>query len=351
MEYCRDEGLRKYWNEWSYPYHKEGDGPLYRGKPATEYNHNMDQFAIEMVRRWYDYWCERPGTGTRVSSGGVKIVFSDTNTHHRGESNYRTSGVVDAMRIPKDAFYAHQMMWDGWVSPEKERTHIIGHWNYDDAPSSESGEGGVKPVEKPVYVVSTADEVELFINGVSQGIRKKSNHNYPLSAISYPLCTEYHVGWRVTFDPGEVKAVSRKDGKVVCSQTIRTAGAPAKIRLSKDYVGRETTFISVEVVDKDGNLCPWAEDLIYFISEGDCTVLATDNGCQTSMERMRVVATPSNPYPSAQRKAFFGKEFTDRRGLICIDLASESMKKNLVSHRYPFVKLMNLLYPFPVFFQ
>ena len=67
MEYCRDEGLRKYWDEWSYPYHKEGDGPLYRGKPANDYNHNMDQMAVEMVRRWYDYWRERPGTGTRVS--------------------------------------------------------------------------------------------------------------------------------------------------------------------------------------------------------------------------------------------------------------------------------------------
>jgi len=59
MEYCRDEGLRKYWDEYSYPFHKEGDGPLYRGKPATDYNHNMDQFAVEMVRRWYDYWLER----------------------------------------------------------------------------------------------------------------------------------------------------------------------------------------------------------------------------------------------------------------------------------------------------
>ena len=85
MEYCRDEGLRKYWDDYSYPFHKEGDGPLYRGKPAADYNHNMDNFAVEMVRRWYDYWLERPGTGTRVSSGGVKIVFSDTNTHHRGE--------------------------------------------------------------------------------------------------------------------------------------------------------------------------------------------------------------------------------------------------------------------------
>ena len=70
MEYCRDEGLRKYWDEQSYPFHKEGGGPLYRGKPATEYNHNMDEFAVEMVCRWYDYWLERPGTGTRVSSGG-----------------------------------------------------------------------------------------------------------------------------------------------------------------------------------------------------------------------------------------------------------------------------------------
>ena len=81
--------------------------------------------------RWYDYWRERPGTGTRVSSGGVNIIFSDTNTHHRGAENYRRSGEVDAMRIPKDGFYAHQVMWDGWVDVEKPRAHIIGHWNYE----------------------------------------------------------------------------------------------------------------------------------------------------------------------------------------------------------------------------
>lgn len=119
MEYHRDEGLRKYWDEQSYPYHKEGDGPLYRGKPAFEYNHNMDTFAASMVERWFEYWQERPGTGKRVSDGGTKIIFSDTNTHHRGEANYRSSGVTDAMRIPKDAFFAHQVMWNGWVSPKK----------------------------------------------------------------------------------------------------------------------------------------------------------------------------------------------------------------------------------------
>ena len=117
-EYCRDEGLRKYWDEYSYPFHKEGAGPLHRGQDASIYNHNQDMFAVELIRRWYDYWRERPGTGRRVSSGGAKIIFSDTQTHRRGEENYRRSGVVDPLRIPKDGFFAHKVMWDGWVNTE-----------------------------------------------------------------------------------------------------------------------------------------------------------------------------------------------------------------------------------------
>ena len=208
MEYCRDEGLRKYWNEWSYPYHKEGDGPLYRGKPATEYNHNMDQFAIEMVRRWYDYWRERPGTGTRVSSGGVKIVFSDTNTHHRGESNYRTSGVVDAMRIPKDAFYAHQVMWNGWVEPEEPRTYIIGHWNLSSS-LQERGAGS------DVYVVSTADAVELFLNGRSLG-KGKQQYRYLFTFENVPS------------EPGTLEAVG-SDGS---RYKLESTGEPYQLKLT-----------------------------------------------------------------------------------------------------------------------
>ncbi len=86
-EYCRDEGLRKYWDDWSYPYHKHGDGPLYRNADASAYNQNQDQLAIEFVRRWYDFWRERPGTGRRVNSGGAKIIFSDTQTHGRSATN------------------------------------------------------------------------------------------------------------------------------------------------------------------------------------------------------------------------------------------------------------------------
>ena len=214
MEYCRDEGLRKYWDEQSYPYHKEGDGPLYRGKPATEYNHNMDEFAVEMVRRWYDYWRERPGTGTRVSSGGVKIVFSDTNTHHRGESNYRTSGVTDAMRIPKDAFFVHQVMWDGWVEPEVPRTYIVGHWNYNSTKGTEKTKG-TEPIVKPVYVVSTAEEVELFLNGKSLG-KGQQRYRY------------LHTFDNVAFEPGILEAVG-SDGS---RYKLETAGEPYQLKLT-----------------------------------------------------------------------------------------------------------------------
>ena len=256
MEYYRDEGLRKYWDEYSYPYHKEGDGPLYRNAPAPDYNHNMDRLACGMVERWHEYWTVRPGTGRRVSSGGVKIVFSDTNTHHRGESNYRTSGVTDAMRIPKDAFYAHQVMWDGWVSPERDRTHIVGHWNYK--------AGTVKPV----YVISTGDEVELFLNGKSLG---KGTRSFQ---------------WLFTFDsvryePGMLvaKSFSAGSGPAIAptsTDTLTTTTEPYQLKLTAiedpegfKADGADMALIQVEVVDRQGRRCPLDNRLVHFHVNGE----------------------------------------------------------------------------------
>ena len=94
----------------------------------------------------------------------MKIIFSDTNTHYRGVENYRRSGVTDAMRIPKDPFYAHQVMWDGWVDIENPCIHIVGHWNYKE------------DVVKPVYVVSSAEKVELVLKGKSLGNGQRDYH-------------------------------------------------------------------------------------------------------------------------------------------------------------------------------
>jgi beta-galactosidase/beta-glucuronidase len=140
-EYCRDEALRKYWDDYSYPFHKDGDGPMYKEQDASAYNRNQDSFFKELISRWYDYFRERPGTGTRVSSGGLKIHFHDSNTHFRGAENYRRSGVVDAMRIPKDVFFAHEVMWNGWVDIERHGTYIYGHWNYEPSVKKDIGLG------------------------------------------------------------------------------------------------------------------------------------------------------------------------------------------------------------------
>lgn len=250
-EYCRDEGLRKYWDDFSYPYHKDGAGPLYKDQDASAYNRNQDSYAIEIIRRWFDYFRVRPGTGKRVSSGGVNIVFSDTNTHYRGEENYRRSGEVDAMRIAKDAFFAHQVMWDGWVDIENYRTHIIGHWNY-------------KPeTRKDIYVVSSGEMVELFVNGKSQGMGERDYHF---------LYTFKNVQW----EAGKVEAVSYDKARKELSRDVRvTAGEPAALKLtmmqSPDGFkadGADLVLVEVEVTDAAGNRCPLANNLVSFDLQG-----------------------------------------------------------------------------------
>lgn len=250
-EYSRDEGLRKYWDNFSPPFHQDGDGPKYNGQDARTYNRNQDTHAIENVERWYDYWRERPGTGTRVSSGGVNIIFSDTNTHHRGAENYRRSGEVDAMRIPKDGFFAHQVMWDGWVDVERPRAHIIGHWNY--APET----------KKAVYVVSSADRVELFLNGNSLGVGKQSYRF---------LYTFENVGWF----PGTLSAVGYDAaGRKICTAELQTAGEPAALRL-KSFVNpvgfradaADVALVEVEVLDANGRRCPTALNTVEFELSG-----------------------------------------------------------------------------------
>ena len=250
-EYCRDEGLRKNWDEYSYPFHKQGAGPLHKGQDATAYNHNQDMLAIEFIRRWYDYWRERPGTGDRVSSGGAKIVFSDTQTYGRGAENYRRSGVVDPLRIPKDGFFAHKVMWDGWVDIEKEQTYIMGHWNY--APD----------VIKPVYVVSSGSKVELFVNGKSKGFGKQ---DYRF------LFTFDSIQW----EKGMIEAVSYDmDNKELSRYSIKTVGEPDRLKLTLMHGpkgvyadGADLAMLQVEVVDKEGHRCPLANDMIKFDLKG-----------------------------------------------------------------------------------
>ena len=250
-EYSRDEGLRKYWDEFSPPYHKDGDGPPHRNEPAPAYNRNQDSHALENVLRWFQYFEQRPGTGDRVNAGGVNIIFSDSNTHHRGAENYRRSGEVDAMRLPKDGYFANQVMWDGWVDPATPRVHIVGHWNY-------------KPdTRKDIFVVSSAERVELRVNGRSRGTGEQSRRF---------LFTFKDVIW----EPGTLKAIGFDgDGKEVCADERKTAGEPAAVRLTPRTNpggmradGGDVALFDVEVVDDSGNRCPTALHEVRFELNG-----------------------------------------------------------------------------------
>ena len=218
-----------------------------------------------------------PFVGGQYIWTGFDYIGEPTPYGFPARSSY--FGIIDLAGFPKDTYYMYQSEWT-----DQTVLHLFPHWNW--LPGQE--------IDLWCYY-NHADEVELFINGKSQGIRKKADHQN--EGWKPGLNTEYHVGWRVNFEPGEVKAVSRKDGKTVCEQTIRTAGAPAGIRLTKDYQGRDLCFVCVDVIDANGNLCPLAEDQLYFSVDGDAEIVGTDNGCQTSMESFK----------APQRKAFFGK--------------------------------------------
>ena len=223
---------------------------------------------------------------------GFDYIGEPTPYAYPARSSY--FGIIDLAGLPKDSYYMYQSEWT-----QKPVLHLFPHWNW--LPG--------QTIDIWCYY-NQADEVELFINGKSQGIRKKTVYGAQNEGDAYRKSTEYHVMWRVAFQPGEVKVVARKDGKEIASQTIKTAGAPHHLVLKETYQGtlahgtsEPTTFVEVNVVDKDGNLCPNATNQVFFSVEKSPSaasapvILGTDNGCQTSLER----------FTDPHRKAFFGK--------------------------------------------
>ncbi len=182
-------------------------------------------------------------------------------------------GIVDLAGFPKDVYYLYQAEWTN-----RQVLHLFPHWNWTEG----------QEIDMWCYY-NNADEVELFINGESQGIRSKDENNL-------------HVVWRVKFVHGTVKVVARKAGNIIAEREIHTAGTPHKIRLTPDRDiitsdGKDLSFVTVEVLDKDNNLCPLSENLINFEVKGNAFIAGVDNGCQTSVERFK----------DNKRKAFNGK--------------------------------------------
>ncbi len=172
-------------------------------------------------------------------------------------------GIVDMAGFPKDAYYLYQSVWTS-----KTMLHLFPHWNW------KPGEW----VDIWAYY-NNADEVELFVNGKSAGITRKAGDGL-------------HVMWRIPFEPGVIRAVSRKNGKVVLMQERKTAGVPAGLMLQADRKtlsgdGKDLSFVTIRVVDKDGNTVPDATLPVRFKVSGAGKLAGVDNGWQTDLASLK----------------------------------------------------------------
>ena len=171
-------------------------------------------------------------------------------------------GILDLAGIPKDRYWLYRSRWN-----ETSHTlHLVPHWTFP------GREGQVTPV----YCYTDFDEAELFVNGKSQGRIRKN----PKSRLD-----RYRLRWNdVVYQPGELKVVAYdRNGAAALTETVRTAGAPAKVTLEKRRFGK-LLFVTAKIVDANGTLCPDAADNLSVSCGRGLRFKAICNGDATSLE-------------------------------------------------------------------
>ena len=209
-------------------------------------------------------------------------------------------GIIDLAGFPKDAYYMYQSEWTN-----KNVLHLFPHWNWN------------KGETVDVWAYTNCDSVELFLNGKSLGMKVKTPD-------------DLHVWWRTVFEPGTLKAVGYKNGKELMTQEVKTAGKPAIIQVIADRKninadGKDLSFVTVNILDKDSTLVPHADNLVNFKIDGAGFIAGVDNGSQISHE----------PFKADYRKAFNGKclaviQSTGKAGDITLTATSDSLKSATV---------------------
>jgi len=200
-------------------------------------------------------------------------------------------GFIDLAGFPKDRYYLYQSVWT-----KKPMVHVLPHWNWQ----------GREGQAIPVMAYTNSEEVELFLNGKSLGRKKRFSEPVGIpvgqnASQDRKFTSKYRLEWQVPYQPGTLKAVAYQDGKQVAVDEIRTAGAPARVKLTPDRAaiqadGDDLSFVTVRIEDKDGNLCPMSDNLVKFNVTGAGSIRAVDNGNAATVE----------PFHADHRKAFSG---------------------------------------------
>jgi len=229
--------------------------------------------------------------------------IGEPTPYYEARSSY--NGIVDLAGFKKDRFYLYQAHW----RPELPMVHILPHWNW----SERSGQ------VTPVHVFTSGDEAELFLNGKSLGKKKKGEY-------------EYRLHWdNVIYEPGELRVIAYKNGNKWEEEVVKTTGEATQLRVSADRTqiladGKDLSFITVQITDKDGLIVPRSNNLIEFSVEGPGEIVATDNGDSYNMES----------FASLNHKAFNGlalaivRSKEGKKGTITLVAKSNGMKDTQV---------------------
>ena len=189
-------------------------------------------------------------------------------------------GIIDLASLPKDRYYLYRSLWN-----KRDNTlHVLPHWTWP----------GREGENTPVFVYTSYPEAELFVNGKSYGKQRKLDAKTALSLKEKDalwLQRRYRLMWMdVPYEAGELKVVAYdKDGRPAEEKIVRTAGKPHHLEVVADRMqltadGKDLAYITVRVVDKDGNLCPADNRLVTFSVKGAGTYRAAANGDATCLD-------------------------------------------------------------------
>lgn len=261
-------------------------GPPWAYPPDVEFyfQEQNPQSMGEFIWTGFDYLGEPTPYGGKDNS---------TNGYWNADWPVHSSyfGAVDLCGFPKDRFYLYQSQWTS-----EPMIHVLPHWNWE----------GMENQIIPVYCYTNCDEAELFVNGKSMGkkIKGKDLTEIKVDFNRYEPKTfqsKYRLSWHIPYQPGDIKVVGYKEGKAVVEKQIYTADKPAKISVTvdKDQIqadGYDLAYVTVRIEDKNGKLCPLADNKVNFSVSGAGELLAVDNGNQASIES----------FQAKHRKAFNG---------------------------------------------
>jgi beta-galactosidase len=252
--------------------------------------------------------------------------FMWTGIDYLGEASWpnknSSSGVIDLCGFPKDGYYFYQSQWTN-----KPMVHVLPHWNW----------AGLEGKVISVIAYTNCDTVELFLNGKSFGAKSyvfpqqghsKSWNGYARPYIA-PTTSDLHLTWDVPYEPGTVKVVGKKNGKII-TEEVRTTSKPAAIHLSADRKdinadAHDIVNIEVEIVDENGLVVPTANNSVEFKIEGEGILIGTDNGNPQDKTQMK----------SKLRNAYNGLalaviQSTQKNGNIRITALSEGLKDAVI---------------------